>query len=121
MNDHRTPLHAEHLPLGETLKSVVSAALPRSPEQFGAQLIKEKWGQDIDPHTALLVTLDYRYRGHPPQDGIEQGRVASTQTLVQALLQNYQTVGDGRFAESAFGLYTPPDVGPSIRLSLIHI
>ena len=116
MNDHRTPLHAEHLPLGETLKSVVSAALPQSPEQFGAQLIKEKWGQDIDPHTALLVTLDYRYRGHPPQDGIEQGQVANSQTLVQALLENYQSVGDGRFAESLFGLFTPPDVGPSIRI-----
>ena len=116
MNDHQTPLHPDLASLRETLKSVVSAALPQSPEQFGAQLIKEKWGQDIDPQTALLVTLDYRYRGHPPQDGIEQGQVANTQTLVQALLANYQTVGDGRFAESAFGLYTPPDVGPSIRI-----
>jgi hypothetical protein len=116
MNDHQTPLHPDLAPLRETLKSVVSAALPQSPEQFGAQLIKEKWGQDIDPQTALLVTLDYRYRGHPPQDGIEQGQVANTQTLVQALLSNYQTVGDGRFAESAFGLYTPPDIGPSIRI-----
>jgi hypothetical protein len=116
MNDHQTPLHPDLAPLRETLKSVVSAALPQSPEQFGAQLINEKWGQDIDPQTALLVTLDYRYRGHPSQDGIEQGQVASTQTLVQALLDNYQTVGDGRFAESAFGLYTPPDIGPSIRI-----
>ncbi|PBJ03184.1 dermonecrotic toxin domain-containing protein [Pseudomonas sp. ACN5] len=116
MNDHQTPLNPQPAPLRETLQSVVSAALPQSPEQFGAQLIREKWGQDIDPPTALLVTLDYRYRGHPPQDGIEQGQVASTQTLVQALLQNYQTVGDGRFAESVFGLYTPPDVGPSIRI-----
>ncbi|POF43490.1 hypothetical protein B0D71_01350 [Pseudomonas laurylsulfativorans] len=116
MNDHQTPLHPELAPLRETLKSVVSAALPQSPEQFGAQLIKEKWGQDIDPQTAMLVTLDYRYRGHPAQDGIEQGQVANTQSLVQALLANYQTLGDGRFAESAFGLYTPPDVGPSIRI-----
>jgi hypothetical protein len=116
MNDHRTPLHTEHLPLRETLESVVSAALPQSPEQFAAQLIKEKWGQDIDPQNALLVTLDYRYRGHPPQDGIEQGQVANSQTLVQALLANYQSVGDGRFAESLLGLFTPPDVGPSIRI-----
>lgn len=116
MNDHQTPLHPDLAPLRETLKSVVGAALPQSPEQFGAQLIKAKWGQDIDPQKALLVTLDYRYRGHPPQDGIEQGQVANTQTLVQALLANYQTVGDGRFAESAFGLYTPPDVGPSVRI-----
>jgi hypothetical protein len=116
MNDHPTPLHPEPASLRETLKSVVSTALPQSPEQFGAQLIKEKWGQDIDPQTAMLVTLDYRYHGHPAQDGIEQGQVANTQALVQALLANYQTVGDGRFAESAFGLYTPPDVGPSIRI-----
>ncbi|CAI8771036.1 MULTISPECIES: dermonecrotic toxin domain-containing protein [Pseudomonas] len=116
MNDHQTPLHPDLVPLRETLTSVVGAALPQSPEQFGAQLIKAKWGPDIDPQKALLVTLDYRYRGHPPQDGIEQGQVANTQTLVQALLANYQTVGDGRFAESAFGLYTPPDVGPSVRI-----
>lgn len=116
MNDHQTPLHPDLVPLRETLTSVVGAALPQSPEQFGAQLIKAKWGLGIDPQKALLVTLDYRYRGHPPQDGIEQGQVANTQTLVQALLANYQTVGDGRFAESAFGLYTPPDVGPSVRI-----
>lgn len=116
MNDHQTPLHPDLAPLRETLKSVVGAALPQSPEQFAAQLIKAKWGQDIDPQNALLVTLDYRYRGHPPQDGIEQGQVANTQTLVQALLANYQTVGDGRFAESIFGLFAPPDVGPSIRI-----
>jgi len=116
MNDHRTPLHAEHLPLRETLESVVSAALPQSPEQFGAQLIQERWGQDIDPQSALLVTLDYRYRGHPPQDGIEQGQVANSQTLVQALLANYQSVADGRIAEGLLDLFTPPDVGPSIRI-----
>lgn len=116
MNDHQTPLFPDLAPLREILTSVVGAALPQSPEQFGAQLIKAKWGPDIDPQKALLVTLDYRYRGHPPQGGIEQGQVANTLTLVQALLANYQTVGDGRFAESAFGLYTPPDVGPSVRI-----
>ena len=33
-------------------------------------------------------------------------------SLVQVLISNYQTVGDGRFGETVFGLYTPPDVGP---------
>nr|WP_322784171.1 DUF6543 domain-containing protein [Pseudomonas sp. PCH199] len=64
----------------------------------------------------MLVTLDYDYRGHPAQNGIEQGQVASSRTLVQTLLSNYQTVGDGRFGETAFGLYTPPDVGPPVRI-----
>ncbi|MBM6442276.1 MULTISPECIES: dermonecrotic toxin domain-containing protein [Pseudomonas] len=103
-------------PMHEVLNSLVSGALPQSPEQFGTQLIRKKWGENIDPQTARLVTLDYHYRGHPPQGGVEQGQVASSQTLVQALLSNYQTVGDGRFAETVFGLYTPPDVGPSIRI-----
>lgn len=98
------------------LQSAVADALPQTPEQFGEQLIKKKWGQDIDPQKAQLVTLDYNYRGHPPQDGIQQGRIASSQTLLQALLSNTQTVGDGRFGENAFGLYTPPDVGPSVRI-----
>jgi len=62
------------------------------------------------------VTLDYDYRGHPEQDGVHQGQVARSCTLLQALLSNEQTVGDGRFAETAFGLYTPPDIGPTIRI-----
>ncbi|WP_109784703.1 dermonecrotic toxin domain-containing protein [Pseudomonas sp. OV226] len=98
------------------LAAAVNIALPQTPDQFGAHLIKEKWGADIDPQTALLVTLDYNYKGHPAQDGIQQGQVAHSQTLLQALLSNYQTVGDGRFAETAFGLYTPPDIGPSVRI-----
>lgn len=120
MNDHprddNTPPNPLVLPMRKELQSAVGAALPQSPDQFGAQLIKEKWAQDIDPQTALLVTLDYNYRGHPPQDGIHQGQVANSQTLIQTLLSNDQTVGDGRFGETAFGLYTPPDVGPSIRI-----
>lgn len=120
MNNHPTDKVAApsppDLPMHEELKLAVSTALPQSPEQFAAQLIKEKWGQDIDPQAALLVTLDYNYRGHPQQHGIQQGRVVSSQTLVQALLSNYQTVADGRFGETAFGLYTPPDVGPSVRI-----
>lgn len=73
-------------------------------------------GQTIDPQTALLVTLDYNYKGHPAIDGVEQGQVASSRSLLQTLLSNYQTVGDGRFAETAFGLYTPPDIGPAVRI-----
>lgn len=120
MNDHLrdnvTAPSLPVLPMREELTSTVNTALPQSPDQFGAQLIKEKWGQDLNPQTALLVTLDYNYRGHPQQNGIQQGQTANSQTLLQALLSNYQTVGDGRFGETAFGLYTPPDVGPSVRI-----
>ncbi|WP_415760376.1 dermonecrotic toxin domain-containing protein [Pseudomonas sp. LT1P18] len=100
----------------DELQAAVSSASPQTPAQFGAQLFQKKWGHDIDPRTALLVTLDYDYRGHSAQDGVHQGQVASSQTLLQALLDNYQTVGDGRFAETAFGLYTPPDIGPCVRI-----
>ncbi|MDQ0124200.1 hypothetical protein J2W17_003148 [Pseudomonas lini] len=98
------------------LKGILDLALPQTPAQFGEHQIKKKWGQGIDPQTTLLVTLDYDYKGHPAQAGIHQGKVASSQSLLQALLSNYQTVGDGRFAETAFGLYTPPDIGPSVRI-----
>ncbi len=104
------------LRMRDELAAAVNIALPQTPDQFGARLIKEKWGPDIDPQTDLLVTLDYNYKGHPAQDGIQQGQVAHSQTLLKALLSNYQTVGDGRFAETAFGLYTPPDIGPSVRI-----
>ena len=104
------------VPMRNELKNVVETALPQTPAQFGERLIKEKWGADIDPQTALLVTLDYNYRGHPPQNGVHQGQVGNSRTLIQALLGNYQTVGDGRFGETAFGLYTPPDIGPSVRI-----
>jgi hypothetical protein len=99
------------------LQSVVSAAVPQSPAQFAAQLFAHKWGDEIDPHTALLVTLDYDYAGHPPRNGLHQGRVARSNTLLRALLENYQVVGDGRFAETAFGLYTPPDTGPAVQIA----
>ncbi|KQV17870.1 hypothetical protein ASC74_02960 [Pseudomonas sp. Root329] len=98
----------------EELKSAVDATLPQTPGQFGEHLIKQKWGQDIDPTTAQLVTLDYDYAGRSAQNGVHQGRVASSMSLVQVLIGNYQTVGDGRFGETVFGLYTPPDVGPPI-------
>jgi hypothetical protein len=100
----------------DELKAIVDIALPQSPDQFGERLIKEKWGQDIDPATAQLVTLDYDYKGCPAQNGIHQGQVATSMSLAQALLSNYQTVGDGRFGETAFGLYTPPDIGPTVRI-----
>ncbi len=103
-------------PMRVDLRAAVETALPQSPGQFGGQLIQAKWGQDIDPQTAQLVTLDYNYNGHPVQDGIQQGRVASCQSLTQVLLANYQTVGDGRFGETGFGLYTPPDIGPEVRI-----
>ncbi|WP_095129626.1 dermonecrotic toxin domain-containing protein [Pseudomonas sp. Irchel s3h14] len=116
-HDQVAPPHpASPLRMRDELKAAVDAALPQTPGQFGEQLIKEKWGADIDPQTALLVTLDYDYRGHPAQNGIHQGQVGSSRSLLQTLLSNYQTVGDGRFGETAFGLYTPPDVGPAVRL-----
>ena len=118
MIDH--PKKADDVPtspgMRQVLKSAMDAALPLTPSQFGEHLIKEKWGHDIDPATAQLVTLDYDYKGHPAQNGIHQGRVASAMSLVQVLISNYQTVGDGRFGETAFGLYTPPDIGPSIQI-----
>ncbi|MGL6243135.1 dermonecrotic toxin domain-containing protein [Pseudomonas sp.] len=102
--------------LRDELKAILDVALPQSPGQFGERMIREKWGAGIDPRTVVLVTLDYNYKGHPAENGVQQGRVASSRSLLQSLLSNYQTVGDGRFAETAFGLYTPPDVGPAVRL-----
>lgn len=103
-------------PMRADLQATVETALPLSPGQFGAQLIQAKWGKDIDPQTAQLVTLDYNYHGHPVQNGVQQGQVASGQSLTHVLLANYQTVGNGRFGETAFGLYTPPDIGPQVRI-----
>ena len=120
MNDyshgHYAPPHPPVTPLRDELKTAVATALPQSPEQFGAALITEKWGQAIDPQTALLVTLDYDTDASAGHDAIHQGKVNNSRTLVQALLSNYQTVGDGRFGETAFGLYTPADIGPEIRI-----
>lgn len=116
-HDPVAPPHpASPLRMRDELKAAVDTALPQTPGQFGEQQIKEKWGADIDPQTALLVTLDYDYRGHPAQGGIHQGQIGSSRSLLQTLLSDYQTVGDGRFGETAFGLYTPPDVGPAVRL-----
>ncbi|WP_085725689.1 dermonecrotic toxin domain-containing protein [Pseudomonas sp. R37(2017)] len=100
----------------EDLKALIDNTLPLSPAQFANQLIQERWGKDIDPQSTLLVNLNYDYHGHPAIDGMEQGRVQSTQSLTQVVLSNYQTVGDGRFGETAFGLYTPPVIGPCVRI-----
>lgn len=116
MNDHAHDAPTPNVLIRNELKAAVETALPQTPAQFGESLIKEKWGADIDPQTALLVTLDYNYHGHPPESGVHQGQVGSSRSLIQALLGNYQTVGDGRFGETAFGLYTPPDIGPSVRI-----
>ena len=59
------------VPMRADLKAAVETALPQSPGQFGGRLIQAKWGQDLDPQTAQLVTLDYNYNGHPVQDGIQ--------------------------------------------------
>jgi hypothetical protein len=111
-----SPEPAPRLRMRDELKAALDISLPQTPGQFGEHLIRQQWRQDIDPATAQLVTLDYDFKGRPAQDGIHQGRVVSSMSLVQALLSNYQTVGDGRFGETAFGMYTPPDVGPSIRI-----
>jgi hypothetical protein len=116
---HKTisvPSTSPSLRMRDQLNAALDAALPQTPGQFGERLIKEKWGPDIDPRTALLVTLDYDYKGRPAQNGVHQGQVASSMSLVQALLSNYQTVGDGGFGETGFGLYTPADVGPAIHV-----
>ncbi|MGF6091725.1 dermonecrotic toxin domain-containing protein [Pseudomonas sp. 18173] len=115
LRDHEAPPHPA-LHLRDELKTAVATALPQTPEQFGAQLIREKWGQDIDPDSALLVTLDYDTDASAGRGAIHQGRVNNSRTLVQAMLSNYQTVADGRFGETAFGLYTPPDIGPEIHV-----
>lgn len=98
------------------LKAALDIALPLTPSQFGERLIKQKWGADVDPQTTLLATLDYDYKGHPEQNGVHQGQVGRSRTLLQTLLDNEQTVGDGRFGETFLNVFTPPDVGPAVRL-----
>ncbi|UVK96787.1 dermonecrotic toxin domain-containing protein [Pseudomonas sp. B21-048] len=117
MNDHPlndNPAPHRDQPVAGALEAAVATALPQSPEQFGAQLIKGKWGQEIDPYTTLLVTLDYG--ASADQDGILYGQVNNSRTLVQALLANYQTLGDGRFDENLFGFVTPPAMGPAFHV-----
>ncbi|WP_150644163.1 hypothetical protein [Pseudomonas fluorescens] len=100
----------------EPLNQALKAGVPLSPSVYGAQLIRDKWGADIAPLTTQLATLDYNYHGHPAIDGVQQGRVRSTQSLVQALLGDYQAVADDRFGETAFGFYTPPAIGQTVKI-----
>ncbi|WP_077045183.1 dermonecrotic toxin domain-containing protein [Pseudomonas sp. KK4] len=100
----------------DELRALAETALPQTPCQYGEQMIREQWGTDLDPLATQLVTLHYDDWLRSEHDGSHRGRVASSQSLVQVLLSNYQTVGDGRFGETAFGLYTPPDVGPTVHI-----
>lgn len=100
----------------EALNQAVQSSLLLSPAEYGTSLIRQKWGASLDPATAQLVTLDYDYHGHPPIDGVHQGQIRVQQSLVQALLSDYQAVADDRFGETAFGFYTPPAIGPHITL-----
>lgn len=99
-----------------SLNLALKDSLIFTPAEHGATQIRLKWGEDLDPVTTQLVTLDYDYHGHPPINGVYQGQIRVQQSLVQGLLSDYQAVGDNRFAETAFGLYTPPAVGPEIKL-----
>ncbi|NUT77149.1 hypothetical protein HNO86_19075 [Pseudomonas sp. C1C7] len=101
----------------DELSAAVDNALPQTPAQLGEHLIREKWGPDIDPQTAQLVTLHYDFWSSSSRAVRHEGQVARSLSLVQALLCNEQTVGDGRFGETAFGLYTPPDTGPTIHIA----
>ena len=104
------------LVLRDELRRLIDSALPKNPAQLAEQLIREKWGAALDPQASQMVTLHYDYWLRAEPDGSHVGHVAHSQSLVQVLLSNYQTVGDGRFGESAFGFYTPPDVGPVVHL-----
>ncbi|MGE8148079.1 dermonecrotic toxin domain-containing protein [Pseudomonas frederiksbergensis] len=92
----------------------LDTVLPMTPAQYAAKLIGQSWGTAV--LDAVLVDLNYDFYGYPAQCEIHQGRARTSRSLVQALLENYQTVGAGRFGETAFGLYTPPTVGPQVRI-----
>ena len=98
------------------LNRALQDSLVLTPAEHGATLIRQKWGDDVDPVTTQLVTLDYDYHGHPLINGVHQGQIRFRQSLVQALLSDYQAVADDRFGETAFGFYTPPAVGPEIKI-----
>ncbi|WP_256676581.1 dermonecrotic toxin domain-containing protein [Pseudomonas sp. H3(2019)] len=100
----------------QELGLALDAALPQTPAQLAVKLIEERWGKEAALPGTRLVYLQYDFRGYPAHNGVQQGKVVKSQNLVQALLSNYQTVGAGRFGETAFGLYTPPAVGPQVRI-----
>jgi hypothetical protein len=94
----------------------LETVLPRSATRFTRNLIESHWGIEIAAMTSQLAYLQYDFRGYPATEGIHQGRLIRTQSLLHAAMTNQQTVGAGRFGETAFGLYTPPPVGPPIAL-----
>ncbi|QJI39831.1 leucine Rich Repeat (LRR)-containing protein [Pseudomonas sp. ADAK2] len=105
-------------PIATDRQGIASLALdhilPMTPAQYAAKLIEQRWG--IEPAKALLVDLNYDFYGYPAIGDVHLGKVRTSQSLVHALLRNYQTVGAGRFGETAFGLYTPPATGPMVRI-----
>lgn len=103
----------------EQWASELETALPRSATRFTRNLIENRWGKDIAPTTSQLAYLQYDFRGYPSLNGIHQGRLIRTESLLQAAMTNQQTVGAGRFGETVFGLYTPPSVGPEIAIAEI--
>ncbi|MFJ4193126.1 dermonecrotic toxin domain-containing protein [Pseudomonas sp. NPDC089534] len=96
------------------LDATVASALPLTPQAYGIARIRSRWGADIDPQTTRMVTLDYDRDTDVGKNGVHHGKVTRSRTLIRALLDNYQTVADGAFGEDLFGLYTPPDIGPTI-------
>lgn len=100
----------------EQWASELETALPRSATRFTRNLIENRWGKDFAPATSQLAYLQYDFRGYPALKGIYQGRLIRTESLLHAAMTNQQTVGAGRFGETAFGLYTPPSIGPEIAL-----
>ncbi len=94
----------------------LEAVLPHSATRFTRDLIEDRWGKDIAPMTSQLAYLQYDFRGYPALEGIHQGRLTRTESLLHAAMSNQQTVGAGRFGETVFGLYTPPPVGPHIKV-----
>lgn len=92
----------------------LETVLPLTAAQYAAKLIRQRWGEA--PSEALLVDLNYDFYGYPAVGDTHLGKARTSQPLVNVLLNNYQTVGAGRFGETAFGLYTPPVVGPQVRI-----
>lgn len=103
----------------ERWASELETVLPRSATRFTIELIESRWGKDIAPLTSQLAYLQYDFRGYPALSGIHRGRLIRTESLLHAAMTNQQTVGAGRFGETAFGLYTPPAVGPEIAIAEI--
>lgn len=93
---------------------MLDLTLPMTVAQYAAKVISQRWGAECPE--AVLADLNYDFYAHPAQGDVHLGKVRVSKSLVQALLDNDQTVGAGRFGETAFGLYTPPVVGPQMRI-----